>query len=91
MDRVGLVGVDGLIYVGVYDVMFMVCFFDMVVMVLMDEVELCYMVVIFLVIDDRFFCFRYFRGAGVGVNMENESVKVFNLGYKGMVLDIGKG
>ena len=91
MDRAGLVGADGPTHAGAYDVTFMACLPDMVVMAPMDEAELCHMVATSLAIDDRPSCFRYPRGAGVGVNMENESVKVLNPGYKGMVLDIGKG
>lgn len=91
MDRAGLVGADGPTHAGAYDVTFMACLPDMVVMAPMNEAELCHMVATSLAIDDRPSCFRYPRGAGTGVNMESESVQILDPGLKGMVLDIGKG
>ena len=44
MDRAGLVGEDGPTQAGAYDVTFMACLPDMVVMSPMNEAELCHMV-----------------------------------------------
>lgn len=44
MDRAGLVGEDGPTHAGAYDVTFMACLPDMVVMSPMNEAELCHMV-----------------------------------------------
>lgn len=44
MDRAGLVGEDGPTHAGAYDVTFMACLPDMVVMAPMNEAELCHMV-----------------------------------------------
>ena len=44
----------------------------MVVMAPMNEAELCHMVATSIAIDDRPSCFRYPRGAGVGLDLEAE-------------------
>ena len=51
MDRAGLVGEDGPTHAGAYDVTFMACLPDMVVMAPMNE--LCHMVATSIAIDDR--------------------------------------
>lgn len=55
----GFVGVDGLIYVGFFDVIYLVMLLGMVVMVVVDEVEFVYMVVMVVVIDDCLSVFCY--------------------------------
>ena len=91
MDRAGLVGEDGPTHAGAYDVTFMACLPDMVVMAPMNEAELCHMVATSIAIDDRPSCFRYPRGAGVGIDLELEGVEIMQPGYKGQVIEIGKG
>lgn len=81
IDCVGLVGVDGLMYVGVFDIVFLFCFFGFVVMVVVDEVELCYMVVMVVVYDEGLILFCYLCGEGVG----------FEMLEWGSVFEIGKG
>ena len=44
MDRAGLVGEDGPTHAGAYDVTYMACLPNMVVMAPMNEAELCHMV-----------------------------------------------
>ncbi|XP_058758639.1 probable 1-deoxy-D-xylulose-5-phosphate synthase, chloroplastic [Vicia villosa] len=83
MDRAGLVGSDGPTHSGTFDVTFMACLPNMVVMAPSDEAELCHMVATAAAIDDRPSCFRYPRGNGIGVELPNE--------YKGIPLEIGKG
>ncbi|KAK6130430.1 hypothetical protein DH2020_035840 [Rehmannia glutinosa] len=83
MDRAGLVGADGPTHCGAFDVTFMACLPNMVVMAPSDEAELFHMVATAAAIDDRPSCFRYPRGNGIGVELPN--------GNKGIPLEIGKG
>ncbi|KAG4960213.1 hypothetical protein AAZX31_13G195300 [Glycine max] len=83
MDRAGLVGADGPTHCGAFDVTFMACLPNMVVMAPSDEAELFHMVATAAAIDDRPSCFRYPRGNGIGVELP--------LGNKGIPLEIGKG
>ena len=69
MDRAGLVGADGPTHCGAFDVTFMACLPNMVVMAPSDEAELFHMVATAAAIDDRPSCFRYPRGNGVGVQL----------------------
>lgn len=69
MDRAGLVGADGPTHCGSFDVTFMACLPNMVVMAPSDEAELFHMVATAAAIDDRPSCFRYPRGNGVGVQL----------------------
>ncbi|XP_027165775.1 probable 1-deoxy-D-xylulose-5-phosphate synthase, chloroplastic [Coffea eugenioides] len=83
MDRGGLVGADGPTHCGAFDVTFMACLPNMVVMAPSDEAELFHMVATAAAIDDRPSCFRYPRGNGIGVELP--------LGNKGIPLEVGKG
>ncbi|KAK6122968.1 hypothetical protein DH2020_043285 [Rehmannia glutinosa] len=69
MDRAGLVGADGPTHCGAFDVTFMACLPNMVVMAPSDEAELFHMVATAAAIDDRPSCFRYPRGNGIGVEL----------------------
>lgn len=83
MDRAGLVGADGPTHSGSFDVTFMACLPNMIVMAPSDEAELFHMVATAAAIDDRPSCFRYPRGNGIGVQLPP--------GNKGTPLEIGKG
>ncbi|KAB2061836.1 hypothetical protein E1A91_A10G115900v1 [Gossypium mustelinum] len=83
MDRAGLVGADGPTHCGAFDVTFMACLPNMVVMAPSDEAELFHMVATAAAIDDRPSCFRYPRGNGIGVQLPP--------GKKGVPLEVGKG
>ncbi|GAB2266334.1 1-deoxy-D-xylulose-5-phosphate synthase 1 [Dionaea muscipula] len=83
MDRAGLVGADGPTHCGAFDVTYMACLPNMVVMAPADESELFHMVATAAAIDDRPSCFRYPRGNGFGVSLP--------FGNKGIPLEIGKG
>nr|AFU93068.1 chloroplast 1-deoxy-D-xylulose-5-phosphate synthase [Eucommia ulmoides] len=83
MDRAGLVGADGPTHCGAFDVTFMACLPNMVVMAPSDEAELFHMVATAAAIDDRPSCFRYPRGNGIGVDLPP--------GNKGVPLEVGKG
>jgi 1-deoxy-D-xylulose-5-phosphate synthase len=81
MDRAGYVGADGQTHCGAFDIAYLACLPNMVVMAPADEAELVHMVATAAAIDDRPSAFRYPRGEGVGVEMPQS----------GQVLPIGKG
>jgi len=83
MDRAGLVGADGPTHCGAFDVTYMACLPNMVVMAPSDEAELFHMVATAAVIDDRPSCFRYPRGNGIGVQLPANN--------KGIPMEVGKG
>ncbi|PON97061.1 Deoxyxylulose-5-phosphate synthase [Trema orientale] len=83
LDRAGLVGADGPTHCGAFDITYMACLPNMVVMAPSDEAELMHMVATAAAIDDRPSCFRFPRGNGVGANLPPNN--------KGTVLEIGKG
>ncbi|RDX77848.1 putative 1-deoxy-D-xylulose-5-phosphate synthase, chloroplastic, partial [Mucuna pruriens] len=82
MDRAGFVGADGATHCGAFDVTYMACLPNMVVMAPSDEGELFHMVATAAAIDDRPSCFRFPRGNGVGVELPP--------GNKGTPLEVGK-
>lgn len=67
MDRAGLVGADGPTHCGAFDITYMACLPNMIVMAPSDEAELIHMVATAAAIDDRPSCFRFPRGHGIGV------------------------
>jgi 1-deoxy-D-xylulose-5-phosphate synthase len=69
MDRAGLVGADGPTHCGAFDITYMACLPNMVVMAPSDEAELMHMVATAAAIDDRPSCFRFPRGNGIGANL----------------------
>lgn len=81
IDRAGLVGADGATHAGSYDVTYLSCLPDFVVMAAADELELMHMVATAAQIDDRPSAFRYPRGEGFGVELP----------ARGTPLPIGKG
>lgn len=83
MDRAGLVGADGPTHCGAFDITYMACLPNMIVMAPADEAELMHMVATAASIDDRPSCFRFPRGNGIGVPLP--------YGNKGTPLEIGKG
>ncbi len=81
IDRAGLVGADGPTHAGAFDVAYLSCLPNFVVMAAADEAELMHMVATAAAIDDRPSAFRYPRGEGVGVDLPE----------RGTPLEIGKG
>ncbi|MEW5965188.1 MAG: 1-deoxy-D-xylulose-5-phosphate synthase [Pseudomonadota bacterium] len=81
IDRAGLVGADGATHAGSFDLAYLGCLPEMVIMAAADEAELVHMVATAAAIDDRPSAFRYPRGEGVGVELPAE----------GIPLAIGKG
>ncbi|KAF9617795.1 hypothetical protein IFM89_038906 [Coptis chinensis] len=82
ISSAGLVGSDGPTLGGAFDITFMSCLPNMIVMAPADEVELVNMVVTAAHVDDRPICFRYPRGAVGGMN---------SFLCNGIPLEIGKG
>jgi len=81
LDRAGLVGADGPTHAGAFDVTYLGCLPNFVLMAAADEAELVHMVATAAAIDDRPSAVRYPRGEGLGVPMPDE----------GKPLEIGKG
>eukprot|EP00212_Chloropicon_laureae_P002778 CAMPEP_0197486912 /NCGR_PEP_ID=MMETSP1311-20131121/1887_1 /TAXON_ID=464262 /ORGANISM="Genus nov. species nov., Strain RCC856" /LENGTH=753 /DNA_ID=CAMNT_0043030273 /DNA_START=205 /DNA_END=2466 /DNA_ORIENTATION=+ len=88
MDRAGLVGADGATHCGAFDVAYLACIPNMVVMAPSNEAELCHMVATSIAIDDRPSAFRFPRGNGIGVDMQALGVAS---NYKGQPVEVGKG
>ncbi|KAL5976995.1 1-deoxy-D-xylulose-5-phosphate synthase [Asimina triloba] len=78
----GLVGSDGPIHCGAFDITFMSCLPNMICMAPADEDELVHMVATAACINDRPVCFRFPRGAIVRMNIPL---------HTGLPLEIGKG
>ena len=81
IDRAGLVGADGATHAGAFDIAYLACLPNMVVMAAADEAELVHMVATATSYDAGPIAFRYPRGEGVGIDMPE----------RGEVLEIGKG
>ncbi len=81
LDRAGLVGADGPTHAGSFDLAYLGCLPDFVIMAAADEAELKHMVATSRAIDDRPSALRFPRGDGVGVEMPAE----------GIPLEIGRG
>ncbi len=81
IDRAGLVGADGATHAGAFDVAYLGCLPEFVVMAAADEAELMHMVATCAAIDDRPSAVRYPRGEGVGVALPG----------RGEVLALGRG
>ncbi|XP_074280500.1 putative 1-deoxy-D-xylulose-5-phosphate synthase, chloroplastic isoform X2 [Silene latifolia] len=89
ITNAGLVGSDGPVSCGPYDITFMSCLPNMIVMAPSDEFELARMVSTAAQIDDRPVCFRYPSGALVSLNNCIGSTIPIEIG-KGKVLIEGK-
>jgi 1-deoxy-D-xylulose-5-phosphate synthase len=81
IDRAGLVGADGPTHAGSFDLAYLGCLPDFVIMAAADEAELTHMVATAAQIDDRPCAFRYPRGEAMGIERPEE----------GVPLEIGKG
>jgi len=81
IDRAGLVGADGPTHAGSFDLAYLGCLPNFVLMAPADEAELVHMVATAAGIDDRPSAFRFPRGEGVGIELP----------ALGVPLEIGKG
>ncbi len=81
IDRAGLVGNDGATHAGSFDLTYLCCLPNMVVMAAADEAELMHMIATCVQIDDKPSAVRFPRGEGTGADLPDE----------GVPLEIGKG
>ncbi|MCP8939048.1 1-deoxy-D-xylulose-5-phosphate synthase [Alsobacter sp. SYSU M60028] len=81
LDRAGLVGADGATHAGSFDIAYLGCLPNMVVMAAADEAELMHMVATAAAHQSGPIAFRYPRGEGVGAELPD----------RGVPLPIGKG
>jgi 1-deoxy-D-xylulose-5-phosphate synthase len=88
MDRAGIVGADGPTHQGMYDIAYLRCIPNMVVMAPKDEAELQRMVVTGVNYTDGPIAMRYPRGNGIGVPLMEEGWEPLPIG-KGEILRNG--
>jgi 1-deoxy-D-xylulose-5-phosphate synthase len=81
IDRAGLVGNDGQTHAGSFDITYLGCLPEFVIMAAGDEADLVHMVSTCVAIDDAPSAVRYPRGEGVGVELP----------ALGVPLEIGRG
>ncbi|MFQ3623122.1 MAG: 1-deoxy-D-xylulose-5-phosphate synthase [Acetobacteraceae bacterium] len=81
LDRAGLVGADGATHAGAYDIAYLGCVPNMVLMAPSDEVELAHMVATAAAHDDGPIGVRFPRGEGLGLALPE----------RGTPLPIGRG
>lgn len=96
LDRAGLVGNDGATHHGSYDLAYMGCIPDIVIMAPADEIELQSMVETQYVLDTQPSALRFPRGSGYGEDVMNDIYGVAgyvngDLPARGVPLPIGKG
>jgi 1-deoxy-D-xylulose-5-phosphate synthase len=82
LDRAGLVGADGATHAGAYDIAYLGCIPEMVLMAAADEAELAHMVATAAACDDRPTALRFPRGEGFGL---------VPVPARGTPLEIGRG
>lgn len=81
IDRAGLVGADGQTHAGSFDIAYLGCLPNFVIMAPADEAELAHMVTTAAAYDDGPIAFRFPRGEGTGAELPE----------KPEILPIGKG
>lgn len=87
LDRAGLVGADGATHAGAFDIAYLGCLPNMVLMAAADEAELKNMVATMAAYDAGPSAVRYPRGEGVGIDMP-ETPEILEIG-KGRILREG--
>jgi 1-deoxy-D-xylulose-5-phosphate synthase len=88
MDRAGIVGADGPTHQGMYDIAYLRCLPNMVLMAPKDEAELQRMIVTGIDYTDGPIAMRYPRGNGFGVPLMEEGWEALPIG-KGEILRQG--
>lgn len=87
LDRAGLVGGDGATHAGSYDLAYLSCIPNMVIMAPSDEAELASMIATAHQIDDRPCAIRYPRGEGIGAVIP-DNIEALKIG-KGRIIKQG--
>ena len=82
LDRAGFVGADGATHSGSFDLAYLCCLPNVVVMAPSDEAELVKMINTSVHINDRPSAFRYPRGNGTGITMPSIN-ELLEIGYSG--------
>ncbi len=88
MDRAGLVGADGSTHAGTFDIAYLACLPNFVVMAPSDESELIHMTATAAAYSAGPIAFRYPRGEGTGVDLP-ETPEILAIG-KGRIIQKGK-
>ncbi|QIZ70340.1 1-deoxy-D-xylulose-5-phosphate synthase [Oxynema aestuarii] len=88
LDRAGIVGADGPTHQGLYDIAYLRCIPNMVLMAPKDEAELQQMLVTGIEYTDGPIAMRYPRGSGYGVPLMDEGWEPLEIG-KGEILRNG--
>ena len=88
LDRAGIVGADGPTHQGMYDIAYMRCIPNIVVMAPKDEAEMQRMIVTGVNYTDGPIAMRYPRGSGVGVPLMEDGWEPIDIG-KGEILRHG--
>merc|ERR1712176_188543 len=95
LDRAGLVGNDGPTHHGIYDLSYMGCIPNLIIMAPSDECELRNMIMTQAKYDDGPTVMRYPRGTGYGIekltNLFGYEFENDEIPTKGTVIPIGKG
>ena len=81
IDRAGLVGTDGPTHAGSFDLAYLGCLPDFVIMAAADEAELRHMVATQVLIEDRPSALRYPRGKG-RIMREGTTIAILSLGTR---------
>ena len=87
MDRAGLVGADGPTHAGSFDIAYLGCLPNMVLMAAADEADLARMIATSVAYDESPLGFRYARGEATGIEIP-ENPEILNIG-KGRILREG--
>ena len=87
MDRAGLVGADGPTHAGAFDIAYLGCLPNMVLMAAADEADLARMVATSVAYNEGPLGFRYARGEATGIDIP-ENPEVLTIG-KGRILREG--
>lgn len=88
MDRAGLVGADGQTHAGAFDIAYLACLPNFVVMAPSDEAELIHMTATAAAYNDGPIAYRYPRGEGIGIECP-ETPQILPIG-KGRIIQKGK-
>lgn len=88
IDRAGLVGADGQTHAGSFDIAYLSCLPNMVIMAPADEAELMHMTATAAAYDKGPIAFRYPRGNGTGIELPS-TPEILPIG-KGRIIQKGK-
>ena len=88
IDRAGYVGADGATHCGSFDIAYLSCLPNMVIMAASDDAELANMIATANQINDRPCAYRYPRGEALGVEIP-DIPEILEIG-KGRILQRGK-